>query len=147
MNMKALFIALLVSLVLPLAANAQNENFQDRSARTVSPGPDAAQVSGIMGKPNRELFGVRFVAINGRNIPPRQSMWLEPGSYTLTVAIDASHTRRPPQRRNFNQREAAGQNEIELELEAGKTYEIRARYNHENRDAPYSLVVHRIKEN
>ena len=56
MNMKALFIALLVSLVLPLAANAQNENFQDRSARTVSPGPDAAQVSGIMGKPNRELF-------------------------------------------------------------------------------------------
>lgn len=147
MMIRTLFAALTLSLMLPLSASTQDENFQDPSARTVFPGPDAAQVSGVLGNSVRELFGVRFLAINGQNIRPRERMWLEPGSYTLTVAIIASHVRRPPLHHSFNRREAAGQNEIQVELEAGKTYEIRARYNRENREAPYSLVVHQIRDN
>ena len=144
------FTMLLLLLALPLAGWAQSErldqrNVPDPNVRTVSPGPEAAQVVGVLGKPNRELFGVRFVELNGRNIPPRDSMWLPPGSYVLKVVIDAAHVRRPPIYRS-SARESAGQNEIRLELEAGKTYEIRARYQRDDRDTPYVVVVHRVRE-
>lgn len=117
---------------------------QGQSLPTTWPGPDAAQVSGVLGEPGKELFGVRFTAIDGRNISPRDSLWLEPGTYTLKVAIDAAHVRRPPQYSSRFRREDPSYNEIELELEAGRTYEIRARYDRSDRDQPYSIVLHQI---
>lgn len=112
---------------------------------TTQPGPHAAQISGVLDKAGQEIFGVRFIEINGRNITPRSVIWLEPGSYTLKVLIDAAHFRRPPQFRGHREhRRDPGYNEIELELEAGKTYEIRARYDRDNRDAPYSVILYRI---
>lgn len=144
---------------------AQNDSDIDPNARTVRPSADAAQVTGVMGRPGHELFGVRFVELNGRNIPARDSMWLAPGSYILTVVIDAAHVRRPPAslrsrpRNRIAEDDRLGEvqrptlsgerlrdNQIRVELEAGKTYEIRARYNDDDRDSPYTLVVHRIIE-
>lgn len=150
------WMGLLGLLIMPLALSAQSSAEPDPNARTVMPSADAAQVSGLLGRPNQELFGVRFVGLNGRNIPPRDSMWLAPGVYTLTVTIDASHVRRPPtwgqsrprnRIREDDRNQELRDNQIQVEVEAGKTYEIRARYNPDNEDSPYSLVVHRIRDN
>lgn len=112
---------------------------------TTRPGPDAAQISGVPGLRNQDLFAVRFVEINGKTIIPREFIWLEPGTYRIRVAIDAAHTRRPPQRDIKPENEDADQNVIELELEAGKTYQIRGRYNRDNPDQPYSVILHKVE--
>ena len=166
--MNTVFRSLVASLWLLAisSVSAQSGLDIDPDARTVRPGADAAQVSGILGKPGQELFGVRFVGLNGRNIPPRDTLWLAPGSYRLTTVVDASHVRRPPvsgrsrprnrvyEQEQFDERLNMGEtpemvlpdNQILVELEAGKTYEIRARYNDADPDSPYTLVVHRIIE-
>lgn len=113
---------------------------------TTSPGPHAAQISGLPGQVTQNLFEVRFVGIDGRNISPREVMWLEPGRYELTVLVDAAFVRppRPGIRRSLQQR---GANTIELELEAGKTYEIRGLYNPEQpADEAISVVLWRVTE-
>jgi hypothetical protein len=166
--MNTIIRPLLASLCLLVAmkVSAQSGLDIDPDARTVRPGAEAAQVSGVLGRPGRELFGVRFVGLNGRNIPPRDTLWLAPGSYLLTTVVDASHVRRPPhwgrsrprnsiaEQEQFDERLNMGEtpemvlpdNQILVELEAGKTYEIRARYNDADPDSPYTLVVHRIIE-
>ena len=114
---------------------------------TAKPGPDAAQISGSPARRNQDIFEVRFVEINGNNIVPREFMWLEPGTYSIRVAINAAHTR-PPQRRLGPKSEDLEYNVIELELEAGKTYQIRARYNREEtglRDQPYSVILYKVE--
>ena len=131
----ALLAAALLTVLLPAGASAERVN-------TVPPGPEAAQIIGSPGWPNRDLFAVNFVEINGQNIPPREIMWLEPGTYQIKVVIIARHTR-PPMSYNPQER---GQNAIELELEAGKTYEVRARYNRDNSEMPYSIIVHRVED-
>jgi hypothetical protein len=111
---------------------------------TTQPGPDAAQVTGSPGLPNQDIFEVRFVELNGTNIQPRRTLWLEPGSYKIRVLILADHTR-PPMRRVAPRQEDPDYNLIELELEAGKTYHIRGRYNRENPDPPYSVILHKVE--
>lgn len=127
--------ALLLAVLLPAAASAER-------VRTVWPGPDAAQIVGSPGWPNRDIFAVRFIEINGQNIPQREVMWLKPGTYQIKVAIIANHTR-PPM--SFNPQDR-GHNAIELELEAGKTYQIRARFNRANPEVPYSVIVHQVED-
>lgn len=143
------FKLLLTSLVmLPLLAFADQMPMAEASqgVPTTRPGPHAAQISGHPGFPVRELFAVRFVNINGVNIRPRETIWLEPGSYTLKVQIDADHVFRPRPARGPTRSAERGYNEIELELVAGKTYEIRALHDPTNRRAPFSVVLHQVRE-
>ncbi len=150
MNLRTLFTTIvavvLLSAALPLSASG---------LPTTSPGENAAKISGIPGQFGEDLYPVRFVEIDGRNIQPREVLWLEPGRYELTVLIQ---TRRgfapvaapPGIRRNWERagpeaRRAA--TTIEVEVEAGKTYQIRARYNREERRGiPYSTVLWRVEE-
>lgn len=123
--------------LLPLAA-------QGDGVKTVTPGPEAAQIVGSPGFPTKDLFAVTFVEINGENISPRDVMWLEPGAYRITVLIEAAQTRPPQIRRR--PRDEPGYNVIELELEAGKTYHIRGRYHRDNPEQDYSVILHRVDE-
>ena len=144
--------------MLPALVAAQGVDPTDGSSRfdntvpTAWPGPEAARISGILGKPNQDLFGVRFVEINGVTIQPRSDIWLEPGSYSIKVLFDAAHTRRFVQRRFGSQRRFQGRpgepgyNEIELELEANRTYEIRGRYDPDAEGSRYSVIVHQVLE-
>lgn len=136
----AVFSILLVAL-LPAAGHADG-------FKTASPGPDAAQISGIPGLPGQDIFEVNFIEINGQNIVPRNTIWLEPGTYTIKVQILAEF-RRPPAYRANSLRDHPGHNVIELELEAGKAYQIRGRFNREGDEgdgAPFSVVLHRVDE-
>lgn len=111
---------------------------------TTHPGPHAAQVSGGLGQSIQDIYGVTFVGIDGRNIQARRELWLEPGRYELTVVIDAAFFRspRPGIRRSQIQR---GANKIEVELEAGKTYEIRGLFNREKPvNEAFSVIVWRV---
>lgn len=110
---------------------------------TTNPGPHAAQVNGSLAGFAGDLHDVTFVNINGQNIPGRSTLWLEPGRYTLTVRILAVNPRRALFLRT---REEPGYNTIELVVEAGKTYDVRAHYDRRNRRAPYSVVLHRVHD-
>lgn len=138
-NIKPLAIlSILLAALLPAAAHADG-------FKTVSPGPDAAQISGIPGLPGQDIFEVNFIEINGQNIVPRNTLWLEPGTYTIKVQILAEF-RRPPAYSASWLRDYPGHNVIELELEAGKAYQIRGRFNREGEGAPFSVVLHRVDE-
>lgn len=113
------------------------------SLPTTKPGPDAAHITGAPGLRNQDIFEVRFVELNGTNIQPRENLWLEPGSYRIRVLIVADHTRPPMQR--LGRQDEPDYNVIELELEAGKTYHIRGRYNRDNPDQPYSVILHKVE--
>lgn len=131
------WLVLLLAVALPVSA---------AGLPTTSPGPHAAQISGVPSQVTQNLFEVRFIGIDGRNIPPREVMWLEPGRYELTVLVDAAFTRppRPGIRRSQQQR---GANTIEVELEAGKTYEIRGLFNRDKpADEAISIVLWRVTE-
>lgn len=110
---------------------------------TTNPGPDAAQVNGSLAGFTQDLHDVTFIGINGQNIPGRSTLWLVPGRYTLTVRITALNPRRGLFRRTH---EEPGYNTIELVVAAGKTYDVRARYDRLNRRAPYSVVLHRVHD-
>ncbi|MEE4297272.1 MAG: hypothetical protein V2J20_11730 [Wenzhouxiangella sp.] len=126
-----------------------------RELPTTTPGPDAARISGVPGQFDQDLFPVTFVEIDGRNIQPREHLWLKPGRYEVTVLIQATDGFRPAStppgvRRNWDRASKAERRAattIDVELEAGKTYQIRARYNAEEREGiPYSTVVWKIEE-
>ncbi len=129
-----------ILLVALLPVSAQAEDFE-----TVSPGPDAAKISGRPGIEVQDIYAVNFIEINGQNIIPRSILWLEPGSYTIKVQILATQPR-PPASRAKRHQDYPGHNVIELELEAGKTYEIRARFNKGSEGPPYSVILHRVEE-
>lgn len=136
-RLTAIALSALLALAAPFSAQADD-------VPTTTPGPHAAQITGSPPLRNQDIFEVRFVQINGNNIVPREFMWLEPGTYRIRVVIDAEHTR-PPQRRFGPPREGLEHNVIELELEAGKTYHIRGRYNRDNREQPYSVILHKVE--
>ena len=107
------------------------------------PGPDSAQVNGAPGVRAQDIYAVEFIAIDGRNIPPRQTLWLQPGEYELTVRVLATQTRHNLMWRT---RGEDGYNRITVELEPGKTYDIRALFERSDRRSPYSVVVHNVSE-
>lgn len=133
----AVALSAVLALVAPLSAEAS-------TLPTTKPGPDAAQITGSPGLRNQDIFEVRFVELNGTNISPRRTLWLEPGSYRIRVLIVADHTR-PPMQRLGPRPDAPDHNVIELELEAGKTYHIRGRFNRDNPDEPYSVILHKVE--
>lgn len=104
---------------------------------------EKAMLVGSPGYPNRDLFAVEFFAVDGKNISPRDVIWLEPGTHVITVRVPERFTESV-----INQRRQKWTDyvDIELELEAGKIYDIRGRYNRTDRDNPYDLVVDRVRE-
>jgi len=136
--------ALALSPTLPLAAE---------SVPLTQPGPDAAQISGRPGYLVQDMYPVRIIRINGQNIQPRDFVWLEPGRYELRVepvrGADPLFSRNPERGRERRGTVATRSEafSIELEVEAGKTYEVRARYNRHGSDGiPWSTVLWRIDE-
>lgn len=139
MNIRPLFLLapILLAALLPPAAQAER-------VRTATPGPDAAKIVGVPGFAPRDIFSVRFLEINGQNIVPRESLWLKPGSYRIKVATNAAFTR-PPMRDVTRDREE-DQNVIELELEAGKVYHVRGRYDRDEEDPSFSIILYKVEE-
>lgn len=93
--------------------------------------------------PARDLFEVEFFAVDGENISPREVIWLEPGRHVITVRVPHQFTESLINQRRRKWTEYA---DIELELEAGKIYDIRGRYNRTNRNNPYDLIVDSVKD-
>ncbi len=137
----------LAACLMVLGLLAAASNVQGQRLPTTSPGPDAAVIVGTPGKTTQDLFSVRFVGIDGRNIQAREIMWLEPGRYELRVLVNANFSRMGPQRRPSREARQA-ERTIEVEIEAGKRYHIRARYNREERgsDDPYNIIVWKVEE-
>ncbi|MGY6555421.1 MAG: hypothetical protein ACXIUM_12970 [Wenzhouxiangella sp.] len=121
---------------------------------TTHPGPHAAQISGAPGKVTHGVFAVRFAEIDGRRMDPRDVIWLEPGRYELRVLVDIPPDqpfgRRPGESLRWQRADADSRRQaltIEIEVEAGKTYQIRARHNRdEGRGIPFTTVLWRIDE-
>lgn len=102
-----------------------------------------AMLSGRPGIPNRDLFPVRFFAIDGRNISPRDILWVEPGLRLITVQVPEQFTEPV-----INQQREKWPDyvDIELELKPQHAYEIRGRWNRTDRDNPYDIVIDRVED-
>jgi len=108
------------------------------------PGPDSAQINGAPETPGRDLFELEFIAIDGDNISPRDLLWLEPGTYELTVRVDKRYTTAP----DWQIRQPNRDDDFvtfSIDLEAGKRYDIRGRYNRNDRRNPYDVIVDRVE--
>ena len=111
-----------------------------------SPGKDSGMIVGSPGEEARDIFPVRFIAIDGQNIQPREVIWLEPGKYTLTVSSVIRNPRGLFRTRRSRGLEDDGLNEIEVVVEAGKSYHVGVHYEGRDRRAPYSTVIHRVED-
>lgn len=131
--------SLLASLVLFAALPAQ-------ALPLTEPGPDAAQLIGSPGFPGSDLYEVSFIAIDGQTlVGDRDWLWIEPGTYEITVRMKVINPqglgfRRPERRRT------EGYNTIEIIAEAGKTYHILGQYDDSKRPATYSTILHEVKD-
>lgn len=110
------------------------------------PGPQAAQLIGSPGYPGSDLYEVSFIAIDGQTlVGDRDWLWIEPGTYEITVRMKVINPqglgfRRPERRRT------EGYNTIEIVAEAGKTYHILGQYDDSNRPATYATVLHEVTD-
>ena len=104
---------------------------------------DKAMLSGRPGYPNRDLFAVEFFAIDGKNISPRDILWVEPGLRMITIRVPEQFTESL-----INQQREKWPDyvDIELELKPAHAYEIRGRYNRTDRANPYDIVVDRVED-
>lgn len=100
-------------------------------------------LSGTPGFRNRDLFELEFVAIDGRNIPPRSILWVEPGRRTVTVRVPERFTESLINQRRQKWPEWV---DIELDLLADHGYELRGRFNRTDRNNPYDIVVDRVQD-
>lgn len=102
-----------------------------------------AMLSGTPGFRNRDLFEIEFVAIDGRNISPREILWVEPGRRTVTVRVPERFTESL-----INQRRQKWPQwvDIELDLLPDHGYEIRGRFNRTDRANPYDIVIDRVQD-
>lgn len=131
--------AVLISMAAIVTAKAQ-----DNDLPFAKPGPDSAMIVGAVGRPAQYIYPVDFIAIDGRNIHPREVMWLEPGEYELTVR--AFVTNPPGLRRNTQSRGSEGHNRITVVVEAGKEYSIGAKYDSSTPMRPFNTVLYRVEE-
>lgn len=142
------FIVFLGFLALVLALPGQAS---DRLP-TVQPGPDAGRVTGELFVKSGDLSPVRIIAIDGRNLAAaRASIWLPEGKYTLTVQgrIDPRHSNPAPGSalRSGSRRGATGRSDIDVVVEAGKSYFLAMRSDRSDSDNPYTVVLHRVADN
>ena len=131
---------MLVGMVLSSQAVAQSS-----SSIFAKPGPDSAMIVGAPGYEARHLYEVEFIEINGDLIGNRNTIWLKPGKYTITVRM---FIRNPPglRTRSPSRRGDPGYNKIEIVAEAGKRYHILAKYDESQRLAPYRTILYRVED-
>ncbi|MEE4303861.1 MAG: hypothetical protein V2J19_06860 [Wenzhouxiangella sp.] len=110
------------------------------------PGEASGSIVGAPAQPARDIYPVRVVAIDGEQIIPREVFWLKPGKYTLTVSPEITNPGGLSAMRG-RLRERDDINEIEVVVEAGKTYYIGAHFTGKDRRAPYNTVVYRVEDN
>lgn len=129
------FLALWLFAAFGFAVSADADETRDRENR--------AMLVGSPEYPARDLFAVEFFAVDGENISPREIIWLDPGRHVITVRVPQQFTESLINQRRRKWDEYA---DIELDLEAGKIYEIRGRYNRTDRNNPYDLVVDSVRD-
>lgn len=135
--------AALLSLAAVGAAFAQDDARDELPF--AKPGPDSAMIAGVVGRPAQFIYPVEFIEIDGRNIAPREVMWLEPGKYELTVRGFVSN---PPSLRSASRfRMDEGYNRIRVVVEAGKEYSIGMKYDNTSSVSPYRTVLYRVEDN
>lgn len=110
-----------------------------------NPGDGAGAIVGTPGQPARDIYPVKIVAIDGEQIIPREVFWLEPGKYVLTVSAEITNPGGLSSMRG-RLREDDDINEIEVVVEAGKTYYIGAHFTGRDRRRPYNTVVYRVED-
>lgn len=138
-------IATVIAVVLISAAATFNANAQDNELPFAKPGQDSAMIVGAVGRRAQYIYPVDFIAIDGKNIHPREVMWLEPGEYELTVR--AFITNPPGLRSGTRFRESEGHNVITVVVEAGKEYSIGVKYDSSRPTRPFNTVLYRVEEN
>jgi len=117
---------------------------QDDELPFAKPGKDAAMIVGALGRPAQYIYPVDFIEIDGKNIHPREVMWLAPGEYEL--AVRAFITNPPGLRSGTRFRESEGHNRITVVVEAGKEYSIGVKYDNSNPTRPFNTVLYRVEE-
>lgn len=135
------FTALIAGLILALMAAPATAKIP-----FANPGDDAGMIVGTQGERARDIYPVRFVAIDGKNIVSRDVIWLEPGKYTLTVSSVITNPRGLSSRARNQVLEDDDINEIEVVVEAGKSYHIGVHYDGRSSRRPYSTVVYRVED-
>ncbi|MCC5865432.1 MAG: hypothetical protein JJU31_09965 [Wenzhouxiangella sp.] len=106
-----------------------------------SPGEDAGMIVGFPGERARDIYPVKFIAVDGHPIQHRDSIWLAPGKYEISVRIDASGLVQP---RGRTTRPSRGDNRIELVVEAGRTYVIGAKLDRTRPGTEFNIILHRV---
>lgn len=127
------------------AAATSPAHAQDDELPFAKPGEDSAMIVGALGRPAQYIYPVEFIEIDGKNIHPREVMWLEPGEYELTVR--AFITNPPGLRSGTRFRESEGHNRITVVVEAGKEYSIGVKYDNSAPTRPFNTVLYRIEDN
>jgi len=118
---------------------------QDDELPFAKPGKDSAMIVGALGRPAQYIYPVEFIEIDGKNIHPREVMWLKPGEYELTVR--AFITNPPGLRSGTRFRESEGHNRITVVVEAGKEYSIGVKYDNSEPTRPFNTVLYRVEDN
>ena len=118
---------------------------QDDELPFAEPGQDSAMIVGALGRPAQYIYPVEFIAIDGKNIYPREVMWLAPGKYELTVR--AFITNPPGLRSGTRFRESEGHNRITVVVEPGKEYSIGVKYDNSEPTRPFNTVLYRVEDN
>ncbi len=123
-------------IVTPLAAITLAACFQLAFAGNEAPAK--ARVVGGPPNPAQYLYEVELTAINGERIIPRDMLTLEPGDYTLTARIPAQVTEAAVGQRKRRWVEDV---DFDITLEAGQDYSVRVKWNRQNLQKPYELVI------
>lgn len=103
---------------------------------------DRARVVGGPPNPVQYLYEVELTAINGERIIPRDMLTLEPGNYILTARVPAQITEPAVGQRK---RRWAEDVDFEITLEPGRDYSVRAKWNRNDFEKPYELVIEEIR--
>lgn len=126
--MKFMLAFSLLAVIAPLPA-------EDDSAAKSNEGK--AKLIGSPPEPVSELFELRFTAIDGKSIIPREIMWLEPGTHIVTARVPARYTRVAVNPRRKWDEDV----DFELTVEPNKTYRVRGKYNRNDFEKPFELVI------
>jgi len=136
---------LLAAFVASAAVSSAQALDPDDELPFAKPGPDSAMIVGALGRPAQYIYPVEFIEIDGKNIFPREVVWLEPGEYELTVR--AFITNAPGLRSGTRFRESEGHNRITVVVEAGKEYSIGVKYDNSEPTRPFNTVLYRVEDN
>lgn len=135
----ASFPALAVMCVLGAPAVADESPY----ARTGEP---HGVVSGTIDRPGQQLFAVSITDVDGKRTTRERGVWLKPGRHTINAkAATVDVGRSGGLIRSVGADSRREGNEIELEVEAGKTYWIALDASADDRDE-WKLVNWRTEE-